>query len=90
MNNVEADLSVLPGNGVGSEVTVQGLNVLQAVRERFGHSFNLNEDLVDAVAIDTPVKVLSCETLHIIVECAKAGLERRITSNMPRANVRGE
>jgi isocitrate/isopropylmalate dehydrogenase len=86
---MEFNVAVLRGDGVGATGMTQALNVLQGVRERFGHSFNLNEDLVDAVAIDTPVKALSCEILHIIVECAKARLERRIMSNMLRANVRG-
>ena len=69
---MEVDLAVLHGDAVGATGMTQALNVLQRVGEKFGHSFNLSEGLVDGVAIDTLVKALSCETLHIIVEYANA------------------
>jgi 3-isopropylmalate dehydrogenase len=83
-------VAVLPGDGVGPEVTSEVLNVLQGVGERSGHSFNLNEGLVGGVATDTLSKALSYEALCVIVGYAKPGLKRRIMLNVRRLNRRGE
>ena len=63
------DIAVLPGDGVGPEVMTQALRVLQAVGERFGHSFSTDEGLIGGVAIDVEGKALSYETLSM---CKKA------------------
>jgi len=39
---VQFNLAVLPGDGVGPEVTTEAIKVLQAVGKRFGHNFNLH------------------------------------------------
>jgi 3-isopropylmalate dehydrogenase len=62
---MELNIAVLPGDGVGPEVMTQGLTVLEAVGERFGHSFKFNEGLIGGVAIDTEGKALSYETLSM-------------------------
>jgi 3-isopropylmalate dehydrogenase len=62
---MEANIAVLPGDGVGPEVITQALSVLEAVGERFGHSFGFNECLIGGVAIDTEGKALSYETLSM-------------------------
>ncbi len=62
---MEFNIAVLPGDGVGPEVVTEALKVLQAVGERFGHSFNSDEGLIGGVAIDTEGKALSYETLSI-------------------------
>ena len=62
---MELNIAVLPGDGVGPEVTTQALSVLEAVGEKFGHSFNFNEGLIGGVAIDTQGKALSYETLSM-------------------------
>jgi isocitrate/isopropylmalate dehydrogenase len=77
-NNMEVNLAVLAGDGVGPEVMAQALNMLQAVGEKFGHSFSFNEGLAGGVVIDTPGEGLSYEPLCVIVGWAKAELERRI------------
>jgi 3-isopropylmalate dehydrogenase len=66
---MEFDLAVLPGDGVGPEVMAQALIVLEAVGERFGHSFKLNEGLIGGVAIDSEGKALSYETLSMCKQC---------------------
>jgi len=62
---VEFNLVVLPGDGIGPEVTVEGVKVLQAVGKRFGHNFNLHYGLVGGVAIDETGVALSQETLKM-------------------------
>ena len=71
-------LAVLPGDGVESAVTTNALNALQTAGRRFDQRFNFKEGLVGGVAIDTLGKALSYETLYIVVEYAKAGLERLV------------
>jgi 3-isopropylmalate dehydrogenase len=47
-----ARLVVLPGDGIGPEVTTQAVRVLQAVAGRFGHQFSFEEHPVGGAAID--------------------------------------
>lgn len=45
-------IAVLPGDGIGPEVTAQAVRVLNAVAGRFGHSFTYRYADVGAVAIE--------------------------------------
>ena len=45
-------IAVLPGDGVGPEVTEQAKNILATVAEKFGHTFIFKEGLIGAAAID--------------------------------------
>lgn len=45
-------IALLPGDGIGPEVTAQGVKVLKAIGERFGHTFEYDEALIGAAAID--------------------------------------
>jgi len=63
------NVAVLPGDGIGPEVIEEGIGVLQAVGERFGHEFHLHNSLVGGIAIDTFGTALSEETLGICKEC---------------------
>ncbi len=45
-------IAVLPGDGVGSEVTAQAVAVLKAVANKFSHTFEFEEGLIGGVAID--------------------------------------
>jgi len=74
-------LAVMPGDGFGPALTTKVFIGLEAVGERLDHSFNLNEGLVGGSAVDTLGRALSYETLTIVVEYAKAGLERLIVWN---------
>ena len=62
---MEFNLVVLPGDGIGPEVTAEGVKVLQAIGNRFGHNFNLHYGLVGGVAIDKTGVALSQETLKM-------------------------
>ena len=59
---MEFDIIVLPGDGIGPEVVAEGLRVMNAVTQRYGHTFNLTEDLVGGAAIDAYGTALRDET----------------------------
>ncbi len=62
---MQFNLAVLPGDGVGPEVTNEAVKVLQAIAKRFGHDFNLHYGLVGGVAIDQSGTALSPDTLKM-------------------------
>jgi len=66
---VKFELAVLPGDGVGPEVTTEGVKVLEAIGSRFGHKFNLHQGLVGGAAIDDCGLALSAETLKMCKKC---------------------
>ncbi len=45
-------IAVLPGDGIGPEITKQALDVTQAVCDKFGHKLEYNYAIVGACAID--------------------------------------
>ena len=49
---MEFKIAVLAGDGIGPEISVQGVNVMTAVCEKFGHSVNYEYALCGADAID--------------------------------------
>src|SRR6476619_2106843 len=49
---MKKNIAVLPGDGIGPEVTQQSIKVLNAVASRFDHSFNFSWCLIGADAID--------------------------------------
>jgi 3-isopropylmalate dehydrogenase len=58
-------IAVLPGDGIGPEVTKQAIKVLKAVQEAYGHSFEFEEALVGAIAIDKTGNPLPDSTLDL-------------------------
>jgi 3-isopropylmalate dehydrogenase len=65
----DATIAILPGDGIGPEVTTQAVNVLQAVRTRWRHDFHIKEGLIGGAAIDAWGNPLPDETLQL---CDKA------------------
>jgi isocitrate/isopropylmalate dehydrogenase len=49
---VEATIAVLAGDGIGSEVTAEGVRALAAVAKKFGHSLEFEHALLGGAAID--------------------------------------
>ena len=49
----EYTLALLPGDGIGPEVTAAARRVLEAVAQRFGRRFAFDEGLIGGAAIDT-------------------------------------
>jgi 3-isopropylmalate dehydrogenase len=50
---VKENIVTLPGDGIGVEVVAEGVKVLSAVAERYGHTFTFQECLIGGIAIDT-------------------------------------
>jgi 3-isopropylmalate dehydrogenase len=65
---MNAVITILPGDGIGPEVTAEGVRVLQAVAARFGHSFTTREALLGGCAIDATGTALPEETLRLCRE----------------------
>jgi 3-isopropylmalate dehydrogenase len=55
---------VVPGDGIGQEVTVIGKKVLEKIAEKFGHDFSYDEALMGHVAIEATGNPLPDETLE--------------------------
>jgi len=62
---MQFNLAVLPGDGIGPEVTNEAIKVLKATGNKFGHSFNLNYGLIGGVAIDEEGTALSPDTIKM-------------------------
>ncbi|MFD1616002.1 3-isopropylmalate dehydrogenase [Gelatiniphilus marinus] len=62
---MKLNIAVLPGDGIGPEVTVQAVKALKAIAMEFGHIFTFNYGLVGASAIDKTGEALPNETLSI-------------------------
>ena len=59
------NIAVIMGDGIGPEVTHQSIKVLDAVAEKFGHTFNYTYVLMGAVAIDETGNPLPDETIEV-------------------------
>ena len=62
---MEFKIAVLAGDGIGPEISVQGVNVMTAVCEKFGHSVNYEYALCGADAIDKVGDPFPEETFEI-------------------------
>ena len=60
---IEATIVVLGGDGVGPEVTREGVRALQAIASRYGHDFKFSEHLIGGAAIDEMQSALPAQTL---------------------------
>ena len=58
-------IAVLPGDGIGPEITDQALKALKAVESKFGHDFKFTEGLVGGAAYDAVGHPLPQETLDL-------------------------
>lgn len=63
MSNSTHKLAVLAGDGIGPEVMKEGLKVLDAIAQKFGVTFEYDEQLVGGAAIDGAGKALPDATL---------------------------
>ena len=86
-------IAVLPGDGIGPEISVQGVNVMDAVCQKFGHQVNYQYALCGADAIDKVGNPFPEETFRICQE-ADAVLFSAVGDpkydNDPTAKVRPE
>ena len=86
-------IAVLAGDGIGPEISVQGVDVLTAIAEKFGHEVTYKSALCGATAIDAVGDPFPEATLHICQE-ADAVLLSAVGDpkfdNNPSAKVRPE
>jgi len=62
---VQFKLAVLPGDGIGPEITAEAVKVLEAIGSRFNHDFSLEYGLLGGVAIDKTRTALPDDTLKL-------------------------
>ncbi len=62
---MQALIAVLPGDGIGSEVTAEGVRALTAIGAKFGHAFEFERALLGGAAIDATGEALPAATLAI-------------------------
>ena len=60
---MEALITLLPGDGIGPEVTSSGKKVLSTIEEIYGHKFSYKEKLIGGSAIDAGHLPLPKETI---------------------------
>lgn len=60
---LDALITVLPGDGIGPEVTDAAKQVLQKVAEEYGHAFTFDEQLIGGAAIDSGAGPLPAATV---------------------------
>jgi len=76
---MQANLTVLPGDGIGPEVTAAATDVLTTIARRFDHQFNLQPHLIGGAAIDatgTPlpeITLAACRNADAILLGAVGG-----------------
>lgn len=89
---MQAKIAVLPGDGIGPEVTAQATNVLHTVGRVFGHDFEMATGLIGGVAIDETGTALPDETVALCKESAAVllGAVGGPKWDDPRARVRPE
>ena len=61
---MKATICVLPGDGIGPEVTSQAVAVLSKIGSKYGHDFVFNEALMGGIAIDKTGNPLPDETIR--------------------------
>jgi 3-isopropylmalate dehydrogenase len=62
---MKLNITVLPGDGIGPEVTAQAVKTLRAIASEFGHNFSFKYGLMGAEAIDATGSPLPKETLTL-------------------------
>ena len=66
------NLTILPGDGIGPEVTEQGVLVLQAVADAFGHQLQLQHKPIGGAALTVANDPLPAETVQACLSSSAA------------------
>lgn len=61
---MKKSILIVPGDGIGQEVTAVGKKVLDRIAEKFGHEFEYDEALIGHVAIEATGEALPEESLQ--------------------------
>jgi 3-isopropylmalate dehydrogenase len=76
---MKANIVVLPGDGIGPEVTAAGVAVLRAIAAKGGHEFEFTEHAIGGIAIDKfndplpPATLAACKTADAVLLGAVGG-----------------
>ena len=76
---MDANIVLLPGDGIGPEIIAQARRVLDAVAEKFGHTFSMSEHPIGGNAIDDfgdplpQATIDACKASHAILLGAVGG-----------------
>jgi 3-isopropylmalate dehydrogenase len=76
---MEALIALLPGDGIGPDVTTCGRQVLDVIADKHGHAFKYREELIGGAAIDAlgdplpPATVDSCAAADAVLLGAVGG-----------------
>ena len=62
-------IALLPGDGIGPEVIQQAVKVLNAIAEKYNHTFNYEKASIGAIAIEETGSPLPEETLKVCSDC---------------------
>lgn len=62
------NIAVIPGDGIGPEVTAQAVRVLDAIGQQYGHQFYYKSCLMGADAIDKTGEPLPQETIDVCLQ----------------------
>ena len=65
---MEIKLTLLPGDGIGPEVVAEGVRVMSAVADQYGHTLHQREALIGGCAIDATGVALPDDTLALCRE----------------------
>ena len=65
---MEALIAVLPGDGIGPEVTHEAVRVLQRIAERSGHQFELTETVFGGAAIDATGEAFPADARALVAD----------------------
>ena len=60
---------VLPGDGVGPEITAEGVKVLKAIGETFGHRFEFRDGWIGVASFEKVGEALPQKTIDLCKEC---------------------
>ena len=60
---MKKNITVIPGDGIGPEVTAQATRALEAIAKKYGHEFLFDHQLMGACAIDACGKPLPDQTM---------------------------
>lgn len=65
---MELKIAVLPGDGIGPEISREGVKVLESISKKYGHKFLFVKGLVGAAAIDECGDPFPEDTLQLCLE----------------------
>ena len=65
---MQLNILLLPGDGIGTEVTREAVKVFERVAQKFGHQLSLNEGLLGGIAIHKTGSPLPPETVDLALK----------------------